>query len=78
MRLLVTGRLGEIQTTLSGFSLQWTQGRGVKQLYAAHSGGIITEERLGRPDFFRPRTSHGRLDRHEFNNELRWTEEHGR
>ena len=62
-----------IETTLPGYSPQWTLRTGIEELYTAYRDGVMTAESFTGPDYFRLRTIQARMDRKELDSELRWT-----
>jgi nucleoside-diphosphate-sugar epimerase len=62
-----------IETTLPGYSPQWTLRTGIEELYAAYRDGVMTAQSFTGPDYFRLRTIQARMDRDELDSDLRWT-----
>jgi nucleoside-diphosphate-sugar epimerase len=62
-----------IESTLPGYSPQWTLRTGIEELYTAYRDGVMTAQRFTGPDYFRLRTIQARLDRKELDSDLRWT-----
>jgi nucleoside-diphosphate-sugar epimerase len=62
-----------IETTLPGYSPQWTLRTGIEELYEAYRDGVMTAQLFTGPEYFRLRTIQARMDRDELDSDLRWT-----
>lgn len=61
-----------IETTLPGYSPQWTLRAGIEELYAAYRDGVMTAQSFAGPAYFRLRTIQALLEREALDRDLRW------
>ena len=60
------------ETSLPGYTPQWTLRAGIEELYEAYRGhGMTRDEFLG-PRYYRLKVIRGRIERGELDNDLRW------